>query len=80
MRYAGRKARDRLNNVLANQFIADFSAHGGEIVAKLRKEKPVDYMKMMSAVLQQIGADGPAQTPTYNVIERRVIRPENSDG
>jgi len=80
MKYTGKKARARLNSVLANQLISDFAEHGGEVVAKLRQEKPVEYMKLMSAVLQQIGADEPAQTPTYNVIERRVIRPENPNG
>jgi len=80
MKYTGKKARARLNSVLANQFITDFAEHGGDVVAKLRQEKPVEYMKLMSAVLQQIGAEEPAQTPTYNVIERRVIRPENPNG
>ena len=78
---AGVQLRTRLNNAIANQFIADFTANGGEVIAKLRRDKPLEYIKMMTAILQQAeAASEAAQTPTYNVIERRVIRPENPNG
>ena len=80
-KYVGSQLRTRLSNALANQFIADFSANGDEVIAKLRRDKPLEYIKMMTAILQQAEAAAEAaQTPTYNVIERRVIRPENPNG
>jgi len=73
--YKGSAARQRLNNVLANHLIQDFAANGAEVVAKLRKDKPVEYMKMVNALLEQQAASEAAQAPTYNVVERRIVYP-----
>jgi len=75
-KYTGALARQRLNSVLANHLIQDFAANGAEVVAKLRQDKPVEYMKMVSAILQQQAASEAAQAaPTYNVVERRIVYP-----
>jgi 2-keto-4-pentenoate hydratase len=80
-KYKGSVARARLNNVLANHLIADFAANGGEVVARLRKDKPVEYLKMVTAILQQQAASETAQAPEYNVVERRIVYPPaRSDG
>jgi hypothetical protein len=80
-KYVGHQLRTRLSNAVANQFIADFSANGGEVIAKLRHEKPLEYIKMMTAILEQAqAATEAAPTPTYTVIERRVVRPDNPNG
>ena len=79
--YAGTRARQRLNAVMANHLIDDFSANGAEVVARLRKDKPVEYLKMVTAILQQQAASEAAQAPEYNVIERRIVYPPaRSDG
>ena len=80
-KYSGAQARQRLNNVLANHLIQDFAANGAEVVARLRKDKPVEYLKMVTALLQQQAASEAAQAPEYNVIERRIVYPPaRSDG
>ena len=73
--YTGPQARQRLNKVLANHLIQDFAANGAEVIAKLRKDKPVEYMKMVSAILQEQTASEAAQAPQYNVVERRIVYP-----
>lgn len=77
--YTGRKDRLRLNSVLSKHLIADFTDNGSEVIAKLRKEKPVEYMKMVSAVLNADGSE-PADAPTYTIVERRIIRPDDTTG
>ena len=75
-KYTGAQARQRLNNVMANHLIQDFSANGAEVVARLRKDKPVEYLKMVTAILQQQqAASEAAQAPEYNAIERHIVYP-----
>jgi len=74
-KYSGAQARQRLNSVLANHLIQDFAANGAEVVARLRKDKPVEYLKMVTTILQQQAASEAAQAPEYNVIERRIVYP-----
>ena len=73
--YTGRADRLRLNSVLSKHLIADFAANGIEVIAKLRKEKPVEYMKMVSTVLNADAGEAP-EAPTYTIVERRIIRPD----
>jgi hypothetical protein len=74
-KYTGAMARQRLNTALANHLIQDFTANGAEVVAKLRKDKPVEYLKMVTTILQQQDAAEAARAPEYNVIERRIVYP-----
>jgi hypothetical protein len=45
-------ARARLNEALAKHLIDDFTEHGAEVIAKLRKNKPADYLKMVTTAFQ----------------------------
>ena len=65
---------ERLGHALSEHVVADFSAHGAEVVAKLRQDKPLDYLKLIQAMLEKENADA-ALRPTYNVIERRIVYP-----
>jgi hypothetical protein len=73
-------ARVRLNRALAKHLIADFEANGSEVVAKIRASKPLDYVKLVSSVLSEESIDDAKFAPLYNVVERHIVRPENSDG
>jgi len=68
-------ARLRLGDALTKHVVADFSASGAEVVAKLRKEKPLDYLKLVQVILEKEDADAAALHPTYNVVERRIVYP-----
>ncbi len=72
-------ARARLNRAVAKHVAADFDAHGAEVVAKMRKEKPVDYLKMVSAILAEEDPSEAEGGANYNIIERRIIMPEPRD-
>lgn len=74
----GRLARTRLGQALTNHLVADFSQHGAEVIAKLRMEKPSEYLKMVSAILEK--DEAAAATIAYNVVERRILRPTNPGG
>ena len=73
-------ARQRLGTALTKHVVADFTASGAEVVAKLRKEKPLDYLKLVQAILEKEDADGAAADATYNAIERRIVDPGTGDG
>lgn len=72
--------RTRLNRALAKHLIADFEANGSEVVAKIRTSKPLDYVKLVSSVLNEESIDDARFGPLYNVVERHIVRPENPDG
>ena len=65
--------RERLGQALGEHVVADFSAFGSEVVAKLRQEKPLDYLKLIQAILDKEDAGGAVPDAGYNVIERRII-------
>jgi hypothetical protein len=67
--------RAKLSLALTKHLVSDFDEHGAEVIAKMRKEKPVDYVKLVTAILQKEDAGEAALEPTYNVVERRIIRP-----
>ena len=68
-------ARLRLGDALTKHVVDDFSVNGAEVVAKLRTEKPLDYVKLVQAILEKEDADAAAINAGYNVIERRIIDP-----
>jgi hypothetical protein len=68
-------ARLRLGDALTKHVVSDFSANGAEVVAKLRQEKPLDYVKLVQAILEKEDAGAAALDATYNVIERRIVQP-----
>ena len=70
-------ARARLNQALTEHLISDFAEHGAEVIARMRKEKPIDYIKMVNAVLHKDEAAEAALSTSIKVIERRVIRPND---
>jgi hypothetical protein len=76
---AAAAARVRLSDALTKHVVTDFTTYGAEVVAKLRDEKPLDYVKLVHAILQKEDASDAASGATYNVIERRIVRPENPD-
>jgi len=69
-----------MQSILSQHLIADFAANGEEVVAKLRQEKPVEYMKMVNAILNQAGTPEAAKSTGYTVIERHIVRPDSPDG
>jgi len=74
-------ARLRLGDALTKHVVSDFAANGAEVVAKLRQEKPLEYVKLVQAVLEKEDAGAAAPKATYNVIERRIIHPPgHADG
>jgi hypothetical protein len=72
-------ARSRLSKALTKHLIADFDANGVEVIAKLRKDKPVDYLKMVTAILDKDDADEAATTPHHIIVERQIIPPPPRD-
>ena len=74
-------ARLRLGDALTKHVVSDLAVNGAEVVAKLRKEKPLEYVKLVQAILEKEDAGAAALNATYNVIERRIIHPpEHPDG
>ena len=57
-------ARERLNAALADHLIDDFKAHGAEVIAKLRKDKPAEYLKMVTTAFQNQGAVPAVRAPS----------------
>lgn len=45
-------ARARLNEALAKHLIEDFTEHGAEVIGKLRRDKPADYLRMVTTAFQ----------------------------
>lgn len=74
------QTRARLSQALTKHLVSDFTQHGAEVIAKLRTDKPADYLKMVSAALEKEGAAEAAAAVGYNVVERRILRPTNPDG
>ena len=68
-------ARLRLGDALTKHVVSDFSANGAEVVAKLRTEKPLEYVKLVQAILEKEDASAAALQSTYNVIERHIVHP-----
>ena len=66
-------ARLRLGDALTKHVVTDFSACGAEVVAKLRQEKPLEYLKLVQVILEKENASAAALDAGYNVIERRII-------
>jgi hypothetical protein len=72
--------RAKLSRALTRHLVDDFADHGADVIAKLRIDKPADYLKMVSAVLEREDAAEAAAAVAYNVVERRVLRPVKTDG
>ena len=73
-------ARLRLGDALTKHVVSDFAANGAEVIAKLRKDKPLEYVKMVQAILEKEDAGAAALNASYNVFERRIIEPERRHG
>jgi hypothetical protein len=79
-RAAAASPRTKLRGALTKHLVTDFDAHGAEVIARMRADKPVDYLKMITAMLQQEDKNDPASGPTYNVIERQIVPAPHRDG
>ena len=53
-------ARARLNEALAMHLINDFTEYGAEVIAKLRRDRPADYLKMVTTAFEN---DEPPPAP-----------------
>ncbi|WP_420137742.1 hypothetical protein [Sphingomonas sp.] len=73
-------AHAKLRGALTKHLISDFDAHGAQVIAKMRTDKPVDYLKMITAMLQQEDPNDAAAGPTYHVIERQIVQAPDQDG
>jgi hypothetical protein len=67
------RARTRLGQALTKHVVDDFTVHGAEVIAKMRNEKPLDYVKLVHTILEKEDAGAAAIDAGYNVIERRII-------
>ncbi|WP_116090767.1 hypothetical protein [Sphingomonas crusticola] len=79
-RAAPASPRTKLRGALTKHLVTDFDAHGAEVIARMRADKPVDYLKMITAMLQQEDPNDPASGPTYHVIERQIVTAPHQDG
>jgi hypothetical protein len=70
---AAAAARLRLGDALTKHVVSDFAANGAEVVAKLRTEKPLEYVKLVQTILEKEDAGAAAIDAGYHVIERRII-------
>lgn len=73
-------ARSKLGEAFLRELLSDFEAHGAETIAKVRTERPQDYVKVVASVLPKelTGEDG-GPIP-LSVIERRIVRPQHPNG
>lgn len=71
--------RAQLSITMSRHIVADFHAHGAEVIEKLRKDKPLDYIKMVQAILEKEQASAASLDAAYRVIERRIVRAGDQD-
>lgn len=67
------RARMRLGQALTKYIVDDFIVHGAEVIAKMRNEKPLDYVKLVRTILEKEDAGAAAIDPGYTVIERQIV-------
>lgn len=72
--------RTRLNKALTKHLVADFEANGADVIAKIRTSKPIDYVKLVTTILDEEAEADAAFAPLYNIVERHIVRPDNQDG
>jgi hypothetical protein len=51
-------ARSRFSEKFVNDFLADWEAHGAEVIAQVRAEKPDVYLRTATAILPKVIDDG----------------------
>jgi hypothetical protein len=73
-------ARSRLGKAMVQHLVADFEANGADVIARIRTSKPVDYVKLVTGILDEEAVTDATFAPLYNVVERQIVRPENPDG
>lgn len=74
------RARTRLGRALTKHVVDDFIGHGAEVIAKVRSEKPLDYVKLVQTILEKEDADAASTEPGYHIIEQRIIDPGPANG
>ena len=74
------RARTRLGQALTKHVVDDFTVHGAEVIAKVRNEKPLDYVKLVHTILEKEDAGAAANDPGYTVIERQIVEAGPRDG
>jgi len=74
------RARTRLGQALTKHVVDDFTVHGAEVIAKMRNEKPLDYVKLVHTILEKEDAGAAATDPGYTVIERQIVEAGPRDG
>lgn len=70
--------QERLARALGEHMSDDFDAFGAEMIAKLRTEKPIEYMKLMTSILSGAVSEAAAKSK-ITVIERHIVDPQNPD-
>jgi hypothetical protein len=74
-----RPPHQRLNEALVRHLLSDFDANGADVIGKIRASKPLDYLKMITALLKEEASVDAALTPLYSIIERQIVAPDHSD-
>ena len=72
--------RTKLSRALTKHLVSDFDAHGAEVIARMRADKPVEYLKLVTAILQEEDNNDASSGPTYHVIERQIVSAPDQDG
>jgi hypothetical protein len=49
--HATQLASARLNQVLVEKLLADLSSSGTEVLARIRKDRPLEYLRLVKVVL-----------------------------
>ena len=70
------QAHARLNEALAKHLVTDFIKYGGEVIARLRKDNPAEYLRMVTTAFA--GGVSPAVPPVKNNQDAASPRPRSS--
>ena len=52
-----RGARDKLGTAVVQAFAQDFHVHGAKVIAKVRRDRPHDYLKIVASMIPKDAGD-----------------------
>jgi len=67
-------ARLRLTQVLIRTLIYDFGLHGHDVVARLRRERPADYFRLVMIALQAAFDEAEASSTSIDIYKDAELR------
>jgi hypothetical protein len=72
-------ARSRLGKAMVQHLVADFEANGADVIAKIRASKPLDYVKLVTNILDEEATADAALAPLYTIVERQIVSADHQD-